>query len=134
MFYLCFLPRWEGGEGAVVSTFQRRRWSERAKGTRKRTPFRVDGSVVSTCSSRCPASPTPVCPRGSWERSSDAVGVSWMMCARCSWAQVCGRFLPGFRVTFTRQRFHAVSQTPPRGIRHPVPSLSLLPPPLPLQE
>ena len=48
--------------------------------------------------------------------------------------QMCGCFLPGLHLTFTAQRFYTLSQTPPRGIRHPVPCLSLLPPPLPLQE
>lgn len=109
----------------MVSTFQRQRWSERAKGTRQRTPFRVFGSVVSTRSSWCPASSTPVCPRGSWERSSDAVGVSQVVCARCAWAQICGRFLPGLRLTFTRQCFHTLAQTPPRGIGILSPPVSL---------
>ena len=35
----------------------------------------------------CPASPKPACPRGVWERNTDAVGVSQVTWERWAWAQ-----------------------------------------------
>lgn len=63
-----------------------------------------------------------------------AVGVSQVVCARCAWAQICGRFLPGLRLTFTRQRFHTLSRHHPEASASCPPPFLSSPPRLPLQE